>query len=156
MGTGRPGLVSVGLVSVGLVCAGLVCAGRARVVAARPDRGTYADLTRAAAAGLAGFMAVQVSGLRATEAVGVPAVRVITQVVIDMSPVAAVCGAVITGFPHIAIPNVKVISFAAHASSLVARRSRLTGMRPLSERRVRQSGAPTEVKRYLLGRMSTG
>src|ERR1035438_585654 len=129
MGTGRPGLVSVGLVSVGLVCAG-----RARVVAARPDRGTYADLTRAAAAGLAGFMAVQVPGLRATEAVGVPAVRVITQVVIDMSPVAAVCGAVITGLPRIAIPNVKVISFAAHASSLVARRSRLTGMRPLPER----------------------
>jgi hypothetical protein len=38
----------------------------------------------------------------------------------------------------------------------VARRSRLTGMRPLPERQVRQSGEPTEVKRYLLGRMFTG
>ena len=126
------------------------------VVAARPDRGTYAGPTRAAAAVLAGFMAVQVPGLRATEAVGVPAVRVITQVVIDMSPVAAACGAVITGFPRIAIPNVKVISFAAHASSLVARRSRLTGMRPLPERRVQQSREPADVKRYLLGHVFTG
>ena len=55
----------------------------------------------------------------------------------------------------VAIPNVKVISFAAHASSLVARRPRLVGMRPLLERRV-SPREPARVKRYLLETMLTG
>jgi hypothetical protein len=93
------------------------------------------------------------------EAICVPAIRVITQVIIDVfsqASEAAVPGVAVPCFPRIAIPNVEVISFAAHASSLVARRSRMTEMRPLPERRVRQSGVPADVKRYLLGRMFTG
>src|ERR1035438_9183836 len=123
---------------------------RPTVLTVRADRGTYAGLTRTARARRAGVTAVRESGFRTAKAIGVPAVRVITQVIVDMSPVAAVRGVVITRFPRIAIPKVKVISFAAHASSLVARRSRLTGMRPLPERRVQQSREPADVKRYLL------
>jgi hypothetical protein len=57
---------------------------------------------------------------------------------------------------RVAIPNVRVISFAAHASSLVARRSLLAGMRPLPEGRVRRTREPAEHKRYLLETMFTG
>jgi hypothetical protein len=53
----------------------------------------------------------------------------------------------------VAIPEVKVISFAAHASSLVARRPRLVGLRPLLERRAHRSREPAEHKRYLLETM---
>jgi hypothetical protein len=64
---------------------------------------------------------------RAAEAVGVEAVRVIAKVVVDTSAAARVAAvnprAAVTSYAHVAIPNVKVISFAAHASSLVARRS---------------------------------
>src|ERR1035438_2769506 len=109
---------------------------RPTVLTVRADRGTYAGLTRTARARRAGVTAVRESGFRTAKAIGVPAVRVITQVIVR--------------FPRIAIPKVKVISFAAHASSLVARRSRLTGMRPLPERRVQQSREPADVKRYLL------
>jgi hypothetical protein len=57
---------------------------------------------------------------------------------------------------RVAIPNVKVISFAAHASSLVARRSPLAGMRPLPEGRARRTREPAEPKRYLLETVFTG
>jgi hypothetical protein len=57
---------------------------------------------------------------------------------------------------RVAIPNVKVISFAAHASSLVARRSLLAGMRPLPEGRARRTREPAEHKRYLLETVFTG
>jgi len=117
-----------------------------------------------------GLRGVQVIGFRTAEAIRVPAVRVITQVVIDISgrasyaiasyaiaaagpPAAALDSA---RFPRVAIPNVKVISFAAHASSLVARRSRLKGMRPLPGKRARPSLGPAEVKRYLLDLVFTG
>jgi hypothetical protein len=118
---------------------------------------------------------VQVVGYRTAEAIRVPAVRVITQVVIDISGRATYGGASYGGasyaiasaadgaaagdsdrFRRVAIPNVKVISFAAHASSLVAWRSRLTGMRPLPGKRARRSLGPAEVKRYLLDLVFTG
>ena len=122
-----------------------------------------------------GRRGVQVVGFRTAEAIRVPAVRVITQVVIDISGRASHGGASYGGtgyaiaatapgaaagdsdrFPRVAIPNVKVISFAAHASSLVAWRSRLTGMRPLPGKRARPSLGPAEVKRYLLDLVFTG
>ena len=112
-----------------------------------------------------GRVAVQVIGFRAAEAIRVPAVRVIAEVVID-GPAIASCVLAAAGRraavldsargPRIAIPNVKVISFAAHASSLVARRSRLTGMRPLPGKRARPSLEPAENKRYLLDLVFTG
>jgi hypothetical protein len=121
-----------------------------------------------------GCRGVQVAGFRTAEAICVPAVRVITQVVIDISgrashrgasdggasyAIAAAPGAAASDsdrFRCVAIPNVKVISFAAHASSLVAERSRLTGMRPLPGRRARPSLGPADVKRYLLDLVFTG
>jgi hypothetical protein len=117
-----------------------------------------------------GRRGIRVVGCRTAEAIRVPAVRVITQVVIDIAGRAsyaiASCAIAAAGppaavldsarFPRIAITNVKVISFAAHASSLVARRSRLKGMRPLPGKRARPSLGPAEVKRYLLDLVFTG
>jgi hypothetical protein len=108
---------------------------------------------------VAGVSTAQVVGLRAAEALRVPARVAIAQVVIDVSgvtPKAPVSRAALSRLAYIAIPNVKVISFAAHASSLVARRSRLVGMRPLPEGRAPESGEPAEHKRYLLETMFTG
>ena len=104
-----------------------------------------------------GLVAVEVVRFRAAEPLRVPALSVIAQVVVDIRRVAPIAPAGRRAAgprrAHIAIPNVKVISFAAHASSLVARRSRLAGMRPLPERRVRASREPAELKRYLLGQV---
>jgi hypothetical protein len=124
----------------------------------RADRGADAA-TVPAAAGPAGLVAIHVARLRAAETLRVPARGVIAQVVIDVSgvtPKAPVSRAALSRLAYIAIPNVKVISFAAHASSLVARRSRLVGMRPLPEGRAPESGEPAEHKRYLLETMFTG
>ena len=93
--------------------------------------GSVASGTPADDAGRAGLMAVQEVRLRAAEPLGVPARRVIAQVVVDIprarvAPIAPVSRrAVVPRRAYIAIPNVKVISFAAHAPSLVARRPRL-------------------------------
>jgi hypothetical protein len=57
---------------------------------------------------------------------------------------------------RVAIANVKVISFSAHASSLVARRPRLAVVRPLPERRARRLREPAGHKRYLLETMFKG
>src|SRR5262249_52431782 len=120
----------------------------------------------AAAAGRAGLAAVAVAvavqriRLRAPEPLRVPARVVVAQVVVDVPRVApkAPVGRRAAGPRRgcVAIPNVKVISFAAHASSLVARRSRLKDMRPLPERRAHRSRVPAEHKRYLLGTVFTG
>jgi hypothetical protein len=132
----------------------------------RADRGADADASAVPAAAVpaglvpvAGVSTAQVVGFRAAEALRVPARGVIAQVVIDVSgvtPKAPVSRAALSRLAYIAIPNVKVISFAAHASSLVARRSRLVGMRPLPEGRAPESGEPAEHKRYLLETMFTG
>jgi hypothetical protein len=124
----------------------------------RADRGAYAAAS-AVPGGPAGFIAVQVVGFRAAEALRIPARVVIAQVIVDISgvaPKAPVSRAAVSRLAYVAIPNVKVISFAAHASSLVARRSRIVGMRPLPEGRVPESGEPAEHKRYLLETMFTG
>ena len=111
-------------------------------------------------AGPVGFGAVTEARFRAAEPLGVPARGVVPQVVVDVSCVAPIAPvgrrATVPSRACVAIPNVKVISFAAHASSLVARRSRLVGMRPLPEGRVPESGEPAEHKRYLLETMFTG
>ena len=125
--------------------AGVLGAGRPRVAAAA------AISPRGAVADVGGLVIVEVTGRRAAETLGVPAVGVVTQVVVDrpaedpvivagVAPVrrVAVLGPVNslapgTAVPPVAIPNVKVISFAAHASSLVARRPRLAGKRPLPD-----------------------
>jgi len=124
------------------------------------DRGADADTSASAApAGPAGFIAIQVVGFRAAEALRIPARVVIAQVVVDISgvaPKAPVGRAAVSRLAYSAKPNVKVISFAAHASSLVARRSRLVGMRPLPEGQAPESGEPAEHKRYLLETVFTG
>ena len=78
---------------------------------------------------LAGLVAVEEVRFRAAEPLGVPARSVIAQVVVDIprvTPIAPVGRrTTVPRRAYIAIPNVKVISFAAHAPSLVARRSRL-------------------------------
>ena len=122
--------------------------------------GRLASRTAADDVGLAGLVTVEEVHLRAAEPLGVPARGVIAQVVVDIPRVAPIAPvgrrAAVPRRAYIAMPNVKVISFAAHAPSLVARRPRLAGMRPLPERRVRPSREPAEVKRYLLGRLLTG
>ena len=111
-------------------------------------------------AGRVGFGAVTEARFRAAEALGVPARGVVAQVVVDVSCVAPIAPvgrrATVPSRARVAIPNVKVISFAAHASSLVARRSPLAGMRPLPEGRARRTREPAEHKRYLLETMFTG
>ena len=130
-----------------------------RTAFGRADRG--ADAAVPAAAGVAGLMVVQVPRFRAAEALGVPPRGVIAQVVVDICGVApkAPVGrrAAVPRRACVAKPNVKVISFAAHASSLlVARRPPVNGVRPLPERRAPLSGEPAEHKRYLLETMFTG
>src|SRR5215471_2101263 len=94
---------------------------------------------------LRGLVAVEIADLRAAKALRVPAVGVVAQVVVDRPAEDSVIVAVVTAVRPVgpvapgaavrpvAIPNVKVISFAAHASSLVARRPRLGGKRPLPD-----------------------
>jgi hypothetical protein len=90
--------------------------------------GTSASGTSVDDAGITGLVAVEVVRFRAPEPLGVPACSVIAQVVVDIPrvvPIAPVGRRLsMLRRAYIAIPNVKVISFAAHASSLVARRSR--------------------------------
>ena len=138
--------------------------GRAAVIRtnrrADPAVDRVASGTNAGALGVDGLVAVEVARFRAAEPLRVPALSVIAQVVVDIRRVALIAPAGRRAAgphrAHIAIPNVKVISFAAHASSLVARRSRLMGKRPLLERRVRSSREPAKLKRYLLGQCFTG
>jgi hypothetical protein len=124
------------------------------------------------AVGAAGYLAIGIAGLRAAEALGVPAVGVIAQVVVDrapghllarkglMVPVGVTLAGAVgpgTAIARAAIPNVKLVSFAAQASSLVAEKPRLSGeRRPLPGRRVRQCGKPAELTRYLLDPEFTG
>jgi len=130
--------------------------GRAAVI--RAHRG--ADTPAADVVGPAGFVAVGEVSLGTAEPLRVPARGVVAQVVVDVPCVAPIAPvgrrATAPSRARVAIPNVKVISFAAHASSLVARRSRLVGMRPLPEGRAPESGEPAEHKRYLLETMFTG
>src|SRR6516165_8558120 len=115
-------------------------AGRPGVAAAAavPLPGGVAEVGR--------LVIVEVIGRRAAEALRVPAVGVVAQVVVDRSaqhpvivagvcPVVSLIRPVPPGTPvlPVAKPNVKVISFAAHASSLVARRPRHGGKRPLPD-----------------------
>src|SRR5262249_20110408 len=90
-----------------------------------------ADASAADGAGQVGFWAVIEARFRAAESLGVPARGVVAQVVVDVSGVAPIAPvgrrATAPSRARVAIPNVKVISFAAHASSLVARRSPLAG-----------------------------
>ena len=129
---------------------------RAAVVGAH--RG--ADASAPGRAGPVGFGAVTEARFRAAEPLGVPARGVVPQVVVDVScvaPIAPVGGrATVPSRTRVAIPDVKVLSFAAHASSLVARRSLLAGMRPLPEGRALRTREPAEHKRYLLETMFTG
>src|SRR4029077_3280160 len=115
-----------------------------------------ADTAALHVAGPARFVAIEVR-LRMAEALCVPARGVVAQVVVDIprvAPVTAAGGrAAVLRRTCVAIPEVKVISFAAHASSLVARRPRLVGLRPLLERRAHRSREPAEHKRYLLETM---
>jgi hypothetical protein len=117
--------------------------GRATLIGA--DRGTDAAAVPAAA-GPAGLVlvtrigAVSIARFRAAESLRIPARGVIAQVVVDISGVApkAPVGrrAAMPRRACVAEPNVKVISFAAHAPSLlVARKSPVIGVRPLPERR---------------------
>ena len=90
-----------------------------------------ADASVPGRAGLVGFGAVTEARFRAAEPLGVPARGVVPQVVVDVSCVAPIAPvgrrASVPSRARVTIPNVKVISFAAHASSLVARRPRLGG-----------------------------
>ena len=122
-----------------------------------------ADASAAGGAGQIGFGAVTEAPFRAAESLGVPARGVVAQVVVDVPRVPCVAPIAPVGRratapsrARVAIPNVKVISFAAHASSLVARRSPLAGMRPLPEGRARRTREPAEHKRYLLETVFTG
>ena len=138
------------------VAAVTVAPGRAAVIGAH--RG--ADASAPGRAGQVGFGAVTEARFRAAESLGVPARGVVPQVVVDVSCVAPIAPvgrrATVPSRARVAIPNVKVISFAAHASSLVARRSPLAGMRPLPEGRARRTREPAGHKRYLLETMFTG
>ena len=124
----------------------------------RAHRG--ADTPAADVVGPAGFVAVGEVSLGTAEPLRVPARGVVAQVVVDVFCVAPIAlvgrRATAPSRARVAIPNVKVISFAAHASSLVARRSPLAGMRPLPERRARRTRVPAEHKRYLLETKFTG
>ena len=135
-----------------------VMAAPGRVAVIGPHRG--ADASAAGGAGQVGFGAVTEARFRTAEPLGVPARGVVAQVVVDVSCVAPIAPvgrrATVPSRARVAIPNVKVISFAAHASSLVARRSLLAGMRPLPEGRARRTREPAEHKRYLLETMFTG
>jgi hypothetical protein len=119
-----------------------------------------ADASAVRSAGQVGFGAVTEARFRPAEPLGVPARGVVAQVVVDVSCVAPIAPvgrrATVPSRARVAIPNVKVISFAAHASSLVARRSLLAGMRPLLEGRARRTREPAEHKRYLLETVFTG
>jgi hypothetical protein len=138
------------------VAAVMAAPGRAGVIGAH--RG--ADPSAAGGTGPVGFGAIAEARFRAAEPLGVPARGVVAQVVVDVSCVAPIAPvgrrATVPSRDRVAIPNVKVISFAAHASSLVARRSPLAGMRPLPEGRARRTREPAEHKRYLLETVFTG
>ena len=138
------------------VAAVTVAPRRAAVIGAH--RG--ADASAPGRPGPVGFGAVTEARFRAAEPLGVPARGVVPQVVVDVSCVAPIAPvgrrATVPSRARVAIPNVKVISFAAHASSLVARGPREVGLRPLLERRAHRSREPAEPKRYLLETMFTG
>ena len=124
------------------VAAVMAAPGRAAVIGAH--RG--ADTSAAGVSGQAFFVAVDEVSLGTAESLRVPARGVVAQVVVDVPCVAPIAPvgrrAPAPSRARVAIPNVKVISFAAHASSLVARRSPLAGMRPLPEGRARRPGYP--------------
>ncbi len=106
--------------------------GRTAAVPAPADPAGLVPVTEVSSVGVARF--------RAAETLRVPARGVITQVIVDICGVApkAPVGrrAAVPRRACVAKPNVKVISFAAHASSLlVARRPPVTGVRPLPEGR---------------------
>ncbi|HYV77031.1 MAG TPA: hypothetical protein VE979_02800, partial [Streptosporangiaceae bacterium] len=86
--------------------------GRATVI--RAHRG--ADASAAGGAGQVGVGAVTEARFRAAESLGVPARGVVTQVVVDVSCVAPIAPvgrrATVPSRARVAIPNVKVISFA--------------------------------------------
>jgi hypothetical protein len=131
-------LRSTGLRSTAFGGAALSRAPLSRAAFVGADRG--ADTAVLAAADPAGLVALYVARIRAAEALGVPPRGVIAQVVVDICGVApkAPVGrrAAVPRRACVAKPNVKVISFAAHASSLlVARRSPVIGVRPLPEGR---------------------
>ena len=121
----------------------------------RADRGAHAAAFEAVRPGR--FVAVEVVRVRPAKALRVPARSVIAEVVVDIPRVAPEAPiarrAPVARRARVAIPNVKVISFAAHASSLVARRPQLRGMRPLPEGRACRCREPAKVKRYLLETM---
>src|SRR6185437_3914228 len=140
------------------VCVAAVTVAPRRAAVIGAHRG--ADASAPGRPGPVGFGAVTEARFRAAEPLSVPARGVVSQVVVDVSCVAPIAPvgrrATVPSRACVAIPNVKVISFAAHASSLVARRSPLARMKPLPEWRARRIRVPAEHKRYLLETMFTG
>ena len=140
------------------MCVAAVSAALGCAVVIGAHRGT--DPSAADGTGPISFGDVTEARFRAAEPLGVPARGVVAQVVVDVSCVAPIAPvgrrATVPSRARVAIPNVKVFSFAAHASSLVARRSPLAGMRPLPEGRARRTREPAEPKRYLLETVFTG